>query len=317
MSIDRSNAVDEITRNQHGLITTEQAMTALGPSRKSRWVTEGRLISVQPSVFRMAGSPETWHQSVLAAALAVDGIVSHRSAAELWGLIQPAGYAEVSVPGDQKRKVRPPAIVHRILDLHPDLAVDRAGLRTTDAVRTVIDLGLVIPWWLVHRVIAKGLSTHAFELHEVKGFRDALGRPGRNGTGVVREILEGNLLIMDNEESELEKRFNALVRRRGLPALTLAARGVVGRALRRADRRRLPATSSLRSRSTASSTTRARTRFNGIALARTSSSRSAGRSCGSPGPTSSSVPPMSPGCSSRRSRGSPRDPDVCASITVA
>ena len=221
MAIERSAVVDEITRSQHGLITTEQAVRLLGPSRKARWVSERRLISVQPAVFRMSGAPQTWHQSMLAAALAVDGVVSHRSAAELWGLIQPAGYAEVSVPGKVDRTVRPPAIVHRIVDLHPDLALEREGLRVTDAVRTVIDLGLVMPWWLVHRAIAKGISTHAFELSDVRSLRDALGRPGRNGTGVVRDILEGNLLIMGKEESELEKRFTELARRHGLPPLSL------------------------------------------------------------------------------------------------
>lgn len=221
MAIERHAVVDEITRAQYGLITTEQALKALGPSRKARWVAEQRLISVQPSVFRMAGSPETWHQSVLAASLAVDGVVSHRSAAELWGLIQPAGYAEVSVSGNVNRTVRPPAIVHRIIDLHPELAVDRQGFRLTDPVRTVIDLGLVVPWWSVRFAIGKGLSTRAFDLSAVKGLRDALGRPGRNGTGIVRDLLDGNLLMMGKEESELEKRFTALTRRFGLPAFSL------------------------------------------------------------------------------------------------
>lgn len=221
MAIERHAVVDEITRTQYGLLTTEQAIKALGPSRKARWVAERRLISVQPSVFRMAGSPETWHQSVLAASLAVDGVVSHRSAAELWGLIQPAGYAEVSVSGNVNRTVRPPAIVHRIIDLHPDLAVDRQGFRLTDPVRTVIDLGLVVPWWSVRFAIGKGLSTRAFDLSAVKGLRDALGRPGRNGTGIVRDLLDGNLLMMGKEESELEKRFTALTRRFGLPAFSL------------------------------------------------------------------------------------------------
>ena len=221
MAIERHRVVDEITRAQHGLITTEQATKALGPSRKARWVSERRLISVQPSVFRMAGAPETWHQSTMAASLAVDGIVSHRSAAELWGLIQPAGYAEVSISGSASRKVRPPAIVHRIIDLHPDLALEREGLRLTDPVRTVIDLGLVMPWWSVRTAIGRGLSTQVFDLAGVTQLRDALGRPGRNGTGIVREILEGSLLIMGKEESELETRFTALSRRFGLPALTL------------------------------------------------------------------------------------------------
>lgn len=221
MASERNVAVDEITRAQHGLITTDQAVKALGPSRKARWVGEGRLISMQPSVFRMAGAPETWHQSVLAAALAVDGIASHRSAAELWGLIQPAGHVEVSVGGGTNRSVRPPAIVHRIIDLHPELAQERAGLTVTDPVRTIIDLGLVMPRWLVHRALSTGISNGVFRLSDIKRLRQALGRPGRNGTGVVRQILEGDVLTLGKEESELEKRFTALVRRRRLPSMEL------------------------------------------------------------------------------------------------
>jgi very-short-patch-repair endonuclease len=206
---------------QHGLITSNQAVQALGRSRKNRWVAEGRLISVQPAVFRVAGSPSTWHQNLLAASLATDGIVSHRAAAELWGLIQPAGYIELSVPKSVNRSVRPPAIVHRIGDLRPGLAVERDGLRFTDAVRTVIDLGLVMPWWLVHRAIAKGISSKALTVSQVRALRDALGRPGRNGTGIVRAILDGKLLYLGKEESELEKRFTALAKRYGVPPLTL------------------------------------------------------------------------------------------------
>jgi len=168
----------------------------------------------------MAGAPETWHQSVLAACLASEGIASHRTAAEMWGLIQPAGYVEISVRGE-RRRVRPPVILHRIKDLRPGLAVDRAGLRLTDPVRTVIDLGLVMPWWLVQRAISKGISTKALTVSEVRGLRDALGRPGRNGTGIIRAILDGQLVYLGKEESELEKRFTALASRRGLPPLTL------------------------------------------------------------------------------------------------
>ena len=221
MTFERNYAVDDLARAQFGLITGAQAVSALGPSRKDRWVRERRIISVQPSVFRLAGAPETWHQSLMAAALAVEGVVSHRSAAELWGLIQPSGYVEVSVPAKIDRRVRPPAILHRIKDLRPGLAVERVGLRVTDPVRTVIDLGLVMPWWSVQRAISKGISTKALTVSEVRGLRDALGRPGRNGTGIVRAILDGQLVYLGKEESELEKRFTALATRRGLPPLML------------------------------------------------------------------------------------------------
>ena len=217
MPIERSVAIDEIALRQHGLVTSDQAIDALGRSRKNRWVSEGRLVAIQPRVFRVLGAPETWHQAVHAAALATSGVVSHRSAAELWGLLPPSGHVEVSVTGTTAKSLWPPAIAHRVKDLRPGLAVDRAGVRLTDPVRTIIDLGLVLPKWSVHRAITKGLSTRLFHVSEVASLRQALGRPGRNGTGVVRQILDENVLSLGKEDSELERRFGLLVRRHGLP----------------------------------------------------------------------------------------------------
>lgn len=221
MDTESAIRVDEIARVQHGLITSAQAVKALGPSRKARWVAEGRLRSVQPRVFRVNGAPETWHQAVHAAALAAEGTVSHRSAAELWGLIKPAGYVDISVRYDHNPRMQPPAIVHRIRDLHPRLAVEREGMAVTDAVRTVIDLGLVLPHWAVRDALGRGLTTRLFTLKEVERLRDALGRPGRNGAGVVRRLIDDRLLTVDGEESLLEARFVDLARRNGLPRPSL------------------------------------------------------------------------------------------------
>jgi very-short-patch-repair endonuclease len=212
-----ASRLDEIARAQHGLITSDQAVKALGPSRKGRWVAERRLLSVQPRVFRVAGSPETWHQSVHAAALATNGTVSHRSAAELWGLNKPAGYAEVSVRPDRNPRVRPPAIVHRIGDLHPRLAVEREGMQVTDPLRTIIDLGLVAPKWSVSDALSRGLTTKLFTIGEVQSLREALARPGRTGTGIVKELIERRLLTAETEESLLEARFVDVARSHALP----------------------------------------------------------------------------------------------------
>ncbi|MGV3759375.1 MAG: type IV toxin-antitoxin system AbiEi family antitoxin domain-containing protein, partial [Actinomycetota bacterium] len=145
MGVDKTLVLlDQTARSQHGLVTSQQAVKILGPHRKSRWVTQRRLTMVQPGVFRLPGAPETWHQALMATALAAEGTVSHRSAAELWGLIQPAGYVEVSIVPGRMPRLRPPAVAHRIKDLHPTLAVERAGLKVTDPVRTIVDLGLVL-----------------------------------------------------------------------------------------------------------------------------------------------------------------------------
>jgi very-short-patch-repair endonuclease len=217
MSSDISTVVDQLARDQHGLVTSAQAVKALGPSRKQRWVSQRRLVSVQPGVFRVNGAPESWHQAVLAAALAADAVVSHRSAAELWGLIKPAGFVDVSVRPDRQPCLRPPAILHRIGDLHPELAVERAGMTVTDPIRTVIDLGLVLPKWAVSDALSRGLTTRLFDVAAVERLRDALGRQGRNGTGVIRMVIDERLLAAVPEESLLEKRFMTLIRRSGLP----------------------------------------------------------------------------------------------------
>jgi very-short-patch-repair endonuclease len=217
MAIERVAALDALATQQHGLLTSPQAVEALGLSRTNRWVAEGRLVSVQTGVLRVAGAPDTWHQQLMAACLAARGVVSHRSAAELWGLIQPAGYVEVSVVRGRFPRVRPPAVVHRIKDLRPDLAERRENLPLTDPVRTVLDLGLVLPHSGVSGALGRGLSKGLLTIGQATTLREALARRGRNGTGVLGEILERRLLTGNKDQSELETRFHALMRRHDLP----------------------------------------------------------------------------------------------------
>jgi len=219
MAIEHVARLDELVQRQHGLSTTSQAIEILGPSRKQRWVTERRLVSVQPGVLRVAGAPETWHQSLMAAALSANAVVSHRSAAELWCLIPPAGYIDISVHPSYRPRLRPPAVAHRILDLHPELAIERQGMRVTDPTRTIIDLGLVMSTWAVRDAMSRGLSTRLFRIADVDRLRDVLGRRGRNGTGIVRELLQERLLTGRPEASLLEKRLADLVRRHDVPTL--------------------------------------------------------------------------------------------------
>ena len=217
MPTEHAAALDPLVQRQHGLATTAQATKALGPSRKARWVADRRLISVQPSVFRAVGAPETWHQAVHAAQLATDGVVSHRSAAELWGLIQPAGHVEVSVEPGRRPRVRPPAVVHRIKDLRPDLADEREGMPVTDPVRTIVDLGLVLPSWGVDQALGTGLATRLITVDQATAIRELLARRGRNGTGVLGDILERRLLNEERAESELERQFLRLAAKQDLP----------------------------------------------------------------------------------------------------
>ena len=233
MAVEHVARLDELVRSRYGLVTTAEAVAILGPSRKQRWVAEGRLLSVQPNVLRMAGAPETWHQSVMAAALSADAIASHRSAAELWGLIPPAGYVDIAVPPPHQpphppphppphqARLRPPAVAHRVVDLHPHQVTERQGIPLSDPVRTIIDLGVVLPVWGVRDALRRGLRTRLVPLAEVRVLRDALGRRQPDGTGLVRELLEERLLGCPPEASLLAKRLTDLGDRHGVPPLAV------------------------------------------------------------------------------------------------
>jgi very-short-patch-repair endonuclease len=214
---DLIRALDAIASRQRSLITSSQADATLGRSRAARWRADGRLLPAQPRVHRLAGSVADWHQAIHAAVLSADGVVSHRSAAALWGLRAMDGVVEISVPAARCPRMRPPATVHRIKDLQADRAVLRAGLPITDPMRTVIDLGLVLDVDAVDDALSAGLASKLFPLTAVSRLRDALGRPGRNGTGVMRELLEHRGLLGAGEQSVLEGRLLRLVRRHHLP----------------------------------------------------------------------------------------------------
>ncbi|MFI5914609.1 type IV toxin-antitoxin system AbiEi family antitoxin domain-containing protein [Dactylosporangium sp. NPDC051541] len=172
----------EVAEDQWGLVTRAQAL-AVGVPRATftRLVTAGALVRVARSVYRVAGGPDVDHLDLRAAWLQIDplalpwqrvqsdrlAVVSHRSAAELYGLgdlIADIHEFDVPVRTQTRRKdVRlylrqvppedrdligglPVTRVHRIvadlLDGHEDgsavatIAVDavRRGLTTADMI---------------------------------------------------------------------------------------------------------------------------------------------------------------------------------------
>src|SRR5436190_3653847 len=97
-------------------------------------------------IYRMAGSPPSWRQCLLAAILVVGpgAVASHRAAARLWEL---DGFAdnvvEVSVGRMRMARHGSPR-VHRSTDLHLSVATTRFGIPVSSPARTVHDLGAVV-----------------------------------------------------------------------------------------------------------------------------------------------------------------------------
>ncbi len=67
-------------------MTRQEAFAAgMTSAAIGRRIARGRWVVMHPTVYRVAGAPESWPQRVLAACLWSGGVASHRTAAHLWG----------------------------------------------------------------------------------------------------------------------------------------------------------------------------------------------------------------------------------------
>jgi restriction endonuclease-like protein len=200
---------------QRGLVVRHEAMAAgLSHDAVDRRLQNGQLERVQPRVYRAAGAPVTWEQQLLGACRSTGGVASHRAAAALWGLDLPPGTLEVTVT--RPRCPRPKGVVlHRSTDLRAEDVTVRFGIPVTNPLRTLLDLGAVLPPWLVDSAINSALAKKLVTLPGLEITLLLHGKKGRRGAGVLRRLLDerGGLV----PESELEGRMHRLCRRHGLP----------------------------------------------------------------------------------------------------
>lgn len=115
-------------------------------------------------------------------------VLSHRSAAEFWGLLRPlGGPVGVSIPSNSGRATRQGIVLHRCASLSGDpvgsvrLVTRRDGIPVTSPARTIEDLRGVVPPYLVRR------ATRQAE------FAKLIDLPGSDRT---RSDLEGDFLAL-------------------------------------------------------------------------------------------------------------------------
>ncbi|HZQ26822.1 MAG TPA: type IV toxin-antitoxin system AbiEi family antitoxin domain-containing protein [Acidimicrobiales bacterium] len=197
-------------RVEHGLISWEQALACgMSPAGMTRAVRSGRLERVHPGVYRVAGAPETWEQRALAAVLASGGVVSHRSAARVWGLLDTD---IVEVTGRRVQGVT----AHESSDLDPRHRTRRGRLPITNPMRTLVDLGAVLPG-AVPDALERALIDKLCSLAGVERALDDVARRGRAGAGPLRAALDHRALGATRADGMLEPRLARLIRDYGLP----------------------------------------------------------------------------------------------------
>jgi len=207
-------------RRQRGAFTLAQASASGIPIRtiQSR-VAAGIYEAIHPGVYGYSGAEPTWERAVFAAVLSTSApaAASHQTAAYVWGLTTRRPKSIEVVTNRHQRPKRFDFTVHESKDLLDSDIVEVDGLPVTSAVRTVVDIGASAPRWLVESCLDSGLRTDMFTAWQVRCFIARVARPGRNGVGVVRPLVEDRLAWDSVTESDLEDLFRSVVSRLRFP----------------------------------------------------------------------------------------------------
>lgn len=212
-------ALAGVARAQHGVIERQQALRHLDSGGISRRVRAGQLEVVHPRVYRVAGAPVTWEQRLVAAQLAAGpgAAISHRSAAQLWGMADGLGdVVELTVPASRAPRLRG-VIVHRSGDLRADHLAHRRNIVVTHPMRTFVDLGAVCPRAVVADALERALVARLFTIAAAEAIVFDLSEHGRDGVGVARGVLDDRALRAARPDGLLEPRMARLLVRHGLP----------------------------------------------------------------------------------------------------
>lgn len=200
-------------RAQHGVVSRSQ-LRALGFTSRAieHRIAAGRLHPLWRGVYAV-GRPQVGRRGLLMAATLSCGpeaLLSHRSAAELWGIARPSAGIDVMVPHSSYRR-RPGIRVHRRVELGPEHRRCIDGIPVTDVVSTLVDLASCVPEWQAERALNEA---DRLDLVDLEALHAGIGRlPPRQGMACLRRLLGCDALT----DSGLERKFLALVRAAGLP----------------------------------------------------------------------------------------------------
>ncbi len=211
--------IASIAEKQHGIFTSADA-TAVGFTRdeRAKRVAAGRWVSLHPGVYRMAGAPVSWQGSALGTCRAVRALTaaSHRSGAELWDLPgRSRAFLEVT-SRRYRRAFVGDLVVHETELLRPEDVTMLEGIPVTTIEQTLLGLAAVVHRDVVEMAIDRALQRELTSFEQLAAFVDAKGARGRNGIGVLRNLLERYDPLAGLPESVMETKMKQLLRRHGL-----------------------------------------------------------------------------------------------------
>lgn len=177
-----------------------------------RRIERGGWTELHPGVAALPGAPDTAARQVLAAVLAVggDARASHASAAWAWVGEPEPKIVDVLVTSRGRHPDLTDVRVHRPRDLADLTSSRRHGISVTNPLRTLIDLGATESPPTVAAFLELSLVAGWFAMPAARALVDRHSRKGRDGVGVLRQVLDEWKLGDRPPDSVLEVRLGNL-----------------------------------------------------------------------------------------------------------
>jgi len=192
-----------LAAEQHGVVSRKQLLAAgLGASAIGRRVDAGRLHPLYRGVYAVGHRLLSQRGRWIAATLATNAVLSHRSAGALWGVRPWTGRIELTVPRGPSR--RQGLLLHRAV-LAPDETTVRDGIPVTTPARTLVDLAGVLQRHQLQHALneAERLRLDAPHLERY---------PTKRGTRALRALAPPT-----HTRRDLEARFHTFLNDRRFP----------------------------------------------------------------------------------------------------
>lgn len=199
---------------QHGVVTVRQLRACgLGDTAISHRVRAGRLHRLHRGVYAVGHAAVSWRGRYLAAVLAVGphAVLSHRSAAVVWGLVEVRPrLTDVTVAraARSRRGIR----VHDVRRLDARDWTRAHGIPVTTVARTLLDLADVLGPGALRRVVREAYAQRRVDERQLHAM--LIRARGRHGAPRLEALVAPGPVAT---RSELEDRLLDLVLASGLP----------------------------------------------------------------------------------------------------
>lgn len=219
---DGDRRIAGIAEAQYGVVARGQLRAVgLGEEVIDWRLRHGRLHRLHKGVYAVGHTVLSregrWMAAVLACGL--DAVLSHRSAATLWG-IRDHGGGPIDITSPSKTKSRETIRRHFVLLPDDEVTVER-GIPVTTVPRTIFDIAAIS----TPQAVESALRQSEFRrLYDPLSLHDLVDRyPGHRGVRAVRTALAGRAEAAGRTRSPLEERFLPFLDRHDLPRPQLNA----------------------------------------------------------------------------------------------